>query len=90
MFFRPNFKLASETYKFIIQILIVVPACIWWLLILLSSNFRNEFSVKWGALFIIIYCSVFIGTNSDPRHSLPLDIIYIMSALSFAFKKKEQ
>ena len=81
-------KIYTKT-KFIIQILIVVPACIWWLLFLLSSNFRNEFSVKWGALFIFIYCLPNVGTNSDPRMGLPLVIIYIMSSINFIFKNKE-
>ena len=89
LLFRPNFKLAFETYKFIFQILIVIPAYIWWLLFFLNSNFRKEFSVKWGALFIIIYSSVFIATNSDPRFALPLDIIYIISAINFMARKME-
>ena len=89
LLFRPNLNLAFETYKVIIQILIVIPAYIWWLLFVFNSNFRKEFSVKWGALFIIIYTSVFIGTNSDPRYSIPIDIIYIMSSLNFVFQKRK-
>lgn len=89
LLFRPNLRLAFETYKFVFQILIVIPAYIWWLLFFLSSNFRKEFSVKWGALFIIFYSSVFIATNSDPRFALPLDIIYIISAINFMARKME-
>ena len=90
LLFRPNFKEATELYKVILQILIVIPSYIWWLLFIFNSNFRKEPYISLGALFIVIYASIFIGTNSDPRLSLPLDIIYIMSALSFGFKKKEQ
>ena len=90
LLFRPNLKEATELYKVILQILIVIPSYIWWLLFIFNSNFRKESYISLGALFIVIYSSIFIGTNSDPRLSLPLDIIYIMSALSFAFKKKEQ
>jgi len=90
LLFRPNLKEATELYKVILQILIVIPSYIWWLLFIFNSNFRKESYISLGALFIVIYASIFIGTNSDPRLSLPLDIIYIMSALSFAFKKKEQ
>ena len=86
LLFRPNFKLAFETYKVIFQILLVIPAYIWWLSFFLNSSFRKEFSVKWAALFIIIYSSVFIGTNTDPRMALPIDFIYIMSAISFLTK----
>ena len=86
-FFRPNLRLAFETYKVIFQILIVIPAYIWWLSFFLNSNFRKEFSVKWAALFMVIYSSVFIGTNADPRMALPLDIIYIVSAINFFTKK---
>ena len=90
LLFRPNLKEATELYKVILQILIVIPSYIWWLLFIFNSNFRKEPYISLGALFIVIYASIFIGTNTDPRLGLPLDIIYIMSALSFTFKKKEQ
>ena len=89
LLFRPNLKSASETYDVIIQILIVIPAYIWWLLFVINSRFRKEFSVKWGALFIFIYCAPSILTNSDPRYSLPLAIIYIMSSMNFLFKENK-
>ena len=89
LLFRPNLKSASETYSVIIQILIVIPAYIWWLLFVINSRFRKEFSVKWGALFIFIYCAPSILTNSDPRYSLPLAIIYIMSSMNFLFKENK-
>jgi len=88
LLFRPNFKLAFETYKVIFQILLVIPAYIWWLSFFLNSSFRKEFSVKWAALFIIIYSSVFIGTNTDPRMALPIDFIYIISAINFLTKRQ--
>ena len=90
LLFRPNLKEATELYKVILQILIVIPSYIWWLLFIFNSNFRKEPYISLGALFIVIYASIFIGTNTDPRLGLPLDIIYIMSAMSFTFKKKEQ
>lgn len=87
LLFRPNLHLASNIYEVFIQILIVIPAYIWWILFVFNSNFRKEFSVQWGALFIIFYCLPAIGTNTDPRYSLPLAIIYIMSSMNFVFKK---
>jgi len=90
LLFRPNLRLAFDSYKVVLQILIVIPAYIWWLSFLFNSNFRKDFSVKWAALFTIIYCSVFIGTNSDPRMGLPIDVIYIMSAINFFTKKSKQ
>ena len=86
LLFRPNLRLAFDTYKVVFQILIVMPAYIWWLSFLFNSSFRKDFSVKWAALLTIIYCSVFIGTNSDPRMGLPMDIIYIMSAINYFTK----
>ena len=41
LLFRPNLRLAFETYKVIFQILLIIPAYLWWLSFFLNSNFRK-------------------------------------------------
>ena len=95
LFFRPNLNPESlisaqginlGIVEIFFKILIVIPAYIWWILFIFNRNFRNSFSVWYGALFIFTYCFLSIISLTDPRHSLPIDIIYIISSLNYKFK----
>jgi hypothetical protein len=84
MLFRPNLRLADTRAKAFAQYLILLPTVAWWMLMLGSRSFRASHPGIASIIFLLLYSTPFIITNADPRFRIPLDVVYAMSALSYA------